>query len=618
MTTTRITMRLLAGLTLYAGFGLSAHAQVPALTVEKALAAKPRQPNVNVGTPSPAQAATCRIDPIPGGPGGGPMGYQVRDGQGRLLRQFVSFDNRNFNIVSYYLEGQECYRETDSNKDGVPDMYRWLGANGSKWGIDANQDGLIDSWAVMSPEEASQELLAAVAAKDARRLEALLPTKADLEKLRLPPAEVARIGGKAAGAAARLAKAADDAKLTTNARWMHLELGVPNVTPADAFGGTDDLVTHKTGSILLEDGGQTHFVQTGEMVLVGRAWKVVEGPTAGAGAQQNPGAVPIHEDIKDELTAIDRLDKGLQVNPAPTPAFLAEYNGKRAEALKKIVAKHPAEETWTRQLVDSLTAAAEGPGADGKALADLKEVAKAANPKSPVAAYAAFRVMATENSLALAAPGANMAAVQDKCRATLEEFVKAYPAAEDAPEAMLRLAMAFEFLGKEGEAKAKTWYETLVKTFPQDARTAKAVGAVRRLDADGKAFELAGPTLAGAPFAYSPAGGKATVVYYWASWSSNLAEDAKRLKELAAAYAPKGVEVVTVNLDGDKAAAAQAAAGLPGTALYQPGGLDGSPLAAQYGIMVVPHVIVVGKDGKVANRNGQVGTLEDDLKKVSQ
>ena len=40
--------------------------------------------------------------------------------------------------------------------------------------------------------------------------------------------------------------------------------------------------------ILIQDGEKTHFLQTGEMILcVGRAWKLIEGPSSG------PGGVPL-------------------------------------------------------------------------------------------------------------------------------------------------------------------------------------------------------------------------------------------------------------------------------------------------------------------------------------
>ena len=56
--------------------------------------------------------------------------------------------------------------------------------------------------------------------------------------------------------------------------------------------------------------------------------------------------------------------------------------------------------------------------------------------------------------------------------------------------------------------------------------------------------------------------------------------------------------------------------GLPGTHLDAPGGLDGSALAAAYGILAPPHVILAGKDGKVVNRNAAVAGLEDEVKKL--
>ncbi len=49
--------------------------------------------------------------------------------------------------------------------------------------------------------------------------------------------------------------------------------------------------------------------------------------------------------------------------------------------------------------------------------------------------------------------------------------------------------------------------------------------------------------------------------------------------------------------------------------LYTPGGLD-SPLATYYGINAMPHLFLVGKDGKVINRTLQVGDLEIELRKA--
>jgi hypothetical protein len=634
MATSRFSMRVLATLTLWAGFGLSASGQIPTLTVDKALEAKPRQPGVAVTTPAPADAARHRIDPIPNPkqPGSN-MGYVVRDPAGKPVRQFVSYDGKTFNIVAFYADGQEAYREIFPPSANEPHQFRWLGPNGGKWGLDKDRDGTVDEWVVISPEEASQELLQAVLTRDPKRLAALLPTKENLDALGLPADRAADLQRRAAEAGKRLAAAADSLKLSPQAKWVHLELGIPQTTPADAFGGREDLVAHRNGTILIQDGNDTKFLQTGEMVLVGRSWKLIDGPAAGPGGLDAhaaaPGAPVVTQEITELVKRLDELDNR-EAPRDPTPEALAAYYGKRADLLEQIVQKLPPkdQEVWVRLLIDSLAAAADSGKPDGKHHRRLKELkdALAKAPQNPLAAYSAFRLITAENGMAMAqATGDALKAAQDKYRAALEEFVQTHQAAEDAPEAVMRLAIAYEGAGREGEAKAKHWYDFLAKTYAQNpaaaAHVAKANGALKRLDSEGKPFDLSGPNIAtGQPVSIGQLNGKVVVVFYWATWSSSLAEDVKKLKDLAATYGTKGLTIVTVCLDDDPKVAAQAVPGLqlPGAHLHLPGGVDRSPLAAAYGIQVVPHLFVIGKDGKVANRNAQITTLEDDVKKLVQ
>jgi hypothetical protein len=627
MRTARFTMRVLAALTLWVGFGVAAFAQPP--TVEKVLEVKPRQPGVSVTTPTPEQAARYRVDPIPNPktPGSN-MGFVVRDGDGRPVRQLVSYDGKGYNIVAFYLNGQEAYREVYPPTPTEPYQFRWLGPNGGKWGVDRDRDGKIDEWLVISPEEVSQELLGAVMERDPKRLAALLPSEEALKGLGLPAAELARIKEKTAGAPKRLADAVEALKLSPDARWVHLELGVPNTTPSDAFGGKEDMVVHRNGTVLIEDKGKTHFLQTGEMIQVGRTWKIVEGPSAGPGVVTADGGTSsggpvVTDDIRDLVSQLDLIDKSAP-NPPAQPA-LGEYYAKRAGVLEQIVQKLPADKQadWTRLLLDSLAAATEGGPADSPSHKRFKawndQLAKLP-PPNPLGSYAAFRLLVAENGMALggAKTGPELQKVQDAWRTGLEAFVKAHPTSDDAGEAVLRLGMANEFLGKDGEPKAKEWYTTLTTTYKTHPHAAKAAGAVRRLDSEGKSLELTGTTLQGQPFSVGSLTGKAVAVYYWASWSTTLADDARKLRDLEKTFAPKGLALVTVCLDDDAKAAAAAvqSAQLPGTHLHAPGGLDRSPLAAGYGIMVVPHIMLAGKDGKVTNRNAQITTLEDELKRL--
>jgi len=624
----RYTMKVLATLTLWAGFGLSAFAQPAPITIHQAFEMRPRQAGVAVTTPAPDQLARHKVEPIKD-KNQATIGYVVRDAEGKPVRQFVSYDGKNYNIVAYYVNGQESYRETYPPATTEPFQFRWLGPNGGKWGLDRDRDGKVDEWVVISPEEASQELLAAVIANDAKRLEALLPKDEALKGIGLAPAELARIKEKNAAASKRLGEAAAALKLGAEAKWMHLELGVPQTTPADAFGGRDDHVVHKSGTIVIHDGKETKLLQTGEMILVGRAWKLVDGPSAGgAGAEASVGggdAPIVTDEIKEFVTQLDALDKSAATGLPQDK--VAEYHTKRAAIIEQIIQKlKPDQQTgWAKLLVDSLASAAELGTDGGPTHVRLKQLKDAfvAAPANPLGPYAAFRLVAAENGIAMAKAksGAEINAAQDKYRAALEGFVGAYPKSDDAGEAIMRLAMSFEFAGgKDGDAKARQWCETLIKNYAGHPHAARAAGIVKRLDCEGKPLELAGTNMAtGQPFNATQLNGKAVVVFYWASWSGTLAEDVKKLKDLAATYGPKGLEIISVALDDDAKTASDAINknGIPGVHLHVAGGLDRSPLATGYGILVAPHLFVVGKDGKIAKRSAELVTLEDDVKKLT-
>ena len=306
------------------------------------------------------------------------------------------------------------------------------------------------------------------------------------------------------------------------------------------------------------------------------------------------------------------------------PVAMAKYHTDRAAVLEQIIPLIPAaqREPWQKQVIDAYTAAADGGDAASFArLKQWKESLSANEATAGPAAYAAFRVIAAEYSGKLrASDPKEIMAVQDWWREQLETFVKAYPQAEESAEAMLRLAVACEFAGKDGEAQAKQWYETLASRFPNHAYAAKAEGAVKRLTCEGQPFELSGPILgSGGQFSMAQLAGKPVIVYYWANWGRDVGDELKQLTELHKAHADKGLQIVTVNLDDDPGAAVQAinAAQVPGTHLHQPGGLDRSPLAVAYGIQMVPHVFLIDKDGKVANRNAQTGVvLRDEVEKL--
>ncbi len=627
----RIGTRLLTALTLAAGVTAPGSAQAPRL--EDLLARKPVHP-VTVTTPTAAELAGCRVEPVTYPKPSTATGTVVKDAQGRTVRQFIDSTGRGTpNLVYFYHNGVEAYREIDANGNGKPDQFRWLGVNGGKWGADTDEDGTIDVWYVLSPEELSQEVFAALQTRNVKRFEALLPTAKDVQALGLPPADGEKLLQRSAGAVKRFTAAAAALALTEKSRWVHVELGLPNVVAADTFAGRDDLVKQGSALVLFEKSdGKADVFTVGEMVLVGKAWKLIDGPSPGAvqnaaaGTAGGAGVAVIPPEAQPLLTKLQG------VKPAADAADVRRYHLDRAEILEKIVAltKGDDQQPWLKQVIDSYAAAAETSAADSAVpMGRLKEwtgiIAKDA-PKTSAAAYADFRTASAEYTVRMrSAKEGQIGDVQKWWRDQLEAFVTKHPAAEDAPEAMMRLADGHEFTGRDGEAAAKGWYEKLAANYPGHPAAAKAQGAVRRLTSDGQAFVLPpANTLDGKPFNFAATAGKPTFVYYWANWNRNPAEEQrvvsnlKAIADLTKAYGDK-VNVVTISLDEEPGRATEAvtAAGLPGAHLHLPGGVDRSPLGVAYGIQTVPQAFLLDKAGKVVNRNAQAGpALRDEIEKL--
>ncbi len=623
MTTSQVTVKTLAALALVAGFASTARA----LTPEEAFRITPKQPGVPISTPAPDAAGRCKVTPIPNPKAKGQnMGYLVTDPDGKPVRQFVTYDNKSFNIVSFYLDGVEAYREVYPTEATAPFQFRWLGPNGSKWGLDRTRDFKIDEWAVISPEEVSQELFKAVQANDVGRMVPLMLNREHLAGIGLPAAQTNELIARTNNAGKRFADAHKQLAFSDKAKWGHADFGIPQTKPADSFGaGSEDFTSYKNGTAFVVEGdGKNVLFQTGELVQVGRSWKVVDGPAAGAAGNDAPmgGGLVIEPAIKALVEQLNAHD-AKQPNPATVQA-LAAHNAERAAILEKVVEAATAKETWTKMLIDSHQQAAEGGKAENEHIKRVRlwrDVMAKPNGNPTIAAYAAYRLLIAENSIALRdAEPKDYPAVQERWRTSLEEFVKGYGTSADAPEAVLRLAMAWEMSGgKDADAKAKEWFGLLAKNYAGHAHATKANGALKRLDSEGKPLELTGPALANPAQQVSAAQkDKVVVVYYWASWSDALAADAKKLDAIVKAYEAKGLVLVTVGLDHDAKAASEAVTktGLPGTHLVAPGGLDASPLAAAYGITAPPHVFVAGKDGKITNRNAHVATLEEEVKKL--
>ena len=620
----RTLARFLLGGCLFLGTGWATAWGAPA--VSKMLEYKPRH-DVAYSTPALAQQADCKVELVKGKAG---SGWALKDPQGKMVRQFYSSDGRSVDSYSYYRDGVEVYREIVTAGSRAPDQFRWLNAGGSKWGVDEDRNGTIDSWKTISPEEVSQEVLKALATRDLARFQALLITDADLTAMGLPADKADAIRAKRAKIKAKFeATIAKLTNLTEKAEWTHLETGVPQCLPADQTGAKADIYRHTRATVLFESGKTNEWFQLGTMYLVGSAWKVVDAPSPGAGSTEVPdadgksgpaGGIGIDDPkllkLVEELTDHDKKS-------VPTAAAGAvAHHLKRADILENIVAgaKPEQRDPWIRQVADSLSSAVQaGATPDGKAVSRLDSLEKQLVLKIPgtnLTAYVSFRRMQADYSVKLGKGEKDFNKVQQDWLTKLTGFVTAYPKAEDTPDAMLQAGMVCEFLGKDVEAK--NWYSQLSTGFKDKPQAAKAEGAIRRLSLEGSLMQVAAPLLkdASTPFDIDQMKGKLVVVYYWASWNGQAVSDFAKLKAIVDAN-PKEVEILSVNLDTtiEEARAFVTKNAPVGTHLFQAGGLDSKP-ATQYGITVLPSLFVVGKDGKCINKSAQVSTVDEEVKKL--
>ena len=280
---------------------------------------KPRQEGIDYSIPTPDEQRGCTMKLIVGDRPKS-SGWLLLDAQGRPLRRFMDNtgeirpgENRGHTDTwSYFKDGVEIYREIDTNANDKPDQFRWLNGAGTKWGVDSREVGKIDKWRTISSEEAAQEAFYAVVTKDFVRFKALLISEEEIRGLKLPETDAAHIRDSVAKAESKFKLACD--KLTSKAKFERVETAVPQCIPADAKKGPlQDLLRYPSRTIVYDDGNKkTDFLQSGDMIQVGQAWRLVEAPFADfvntAPTATNPGMVALEHDLnvldKDQPTWI--------------------------------------------------------------------------------------------------------------------------------------------------------------------------------------------------------------------------------------------------------------------------------------------------------------------------
>jgi hypothetical protein len=323
--------------------------------------------------------------------------------------------------------------------------------------------------------------------------------------------------------------------------------------------------------------------------------------------------------LLDKLTTLtERITQNAQ-SPDVWRTHLEE-----GEVLLKVAALSKAEErdNWLHMAADSYySAAVISPENDPTATRQLAELPAAIArffPGSPVVAYAALQEIQGDCTRLAMKSGDDFAQVQGHRRDRLLRFAQDYPAATEAPQAVLEAAQVSESLGKTDDAR--TCYRHLLDHFPASPQARKVGGALWRLGPDGEPVQFALPFLYSSnqpgsqTFDIHEFRGHYVVVYFWSSTAPQVAEEFQALKQLTDRYQGHGLEVVYVNLDTDPAKGQAFLAGrlTAGEHLHQAGGLD-APVAEGYGIHNLPEAFLLGRGGALLHHSLKAAQLEKEL-----
>lgn len=607
-------------------------------TPSQALGLVPMQAGVDIDQPEKDEVDKCTLtaETSPG-----ISGWVLETAGGRILRRFLDTNGDNrVDQWCYYKDGVEVYRDIDTDFKGKADQYRWLGTAGVRWGLDPDEDGKIDSWKMISPEEVSAEVVAAFRDGDAARFERLLITSAELKALGLGEAKAKEVSSKVAAAPGEFKTISKKQRVIGDkSEWVHFGGTQPGILPAGTDGATKDVVVYDNVSAVVETGKEHAQVAVGTLIRVGENWRIIDVPRnllnpkaevaadagifflvnrKGTGGDATPSD-GIDKATQDLINEVERLDALLATTP---PEKQAKVHSQRCDALEKLISGAASAEdrgNWTRQYADTVNAAVQaGVFREGAKRLDNLFKAISKSKDGDLLAFVKFRAMSAAYNLSLQPeePGKknDYAAIQVKWQDDLEEFVKEYPRSPDASEAMLQLALALESQGKEQDSDA--WYARIIGEFPTLALAKKSAGARKRLASVGKTIELKGKTLDGQAVDLLQHRGKTVVIHYWATWCGPCKEDMAELKRLQAKFAGKPFAIIGVNLDSEAAKGADylRTNRYPWPQLYEDKGLEGR-LATELGIWTLPTMLLIDKEGKVANRDIHIGELAIELEK---
>lgn len=571
-------------------------------------------------------------------------GWEVLSPNGLTLRVFVDTNgDKKVDLWCYYSQGTEIYRDIDANFNGKADQYRWLGTNGTRWGMDPDEDGYIDRWKTISAEEVSEEAIRAIQKKDQRRFQRLLAGESELLAAGLGTDLTQAILEQILAAKDQFASfSASQSQLSGTSEWLQFAAQRP-ATIAKGIGGATADYTLYDNAVALFSTSTQNDLKTGQLFLgsllkIEDRWCLLGLPSfdqqqalLASGlplnprqstdmSMQNASISEATQGIITELEKIDRQISNMPFEPNSQNEQLTKLNQRRADLLEKMfdaTENDVDKETWARQLSDMLAIGAQTgtyPGAVERLALFTKKLESERLPGEAYANYQNITTIFLVNQLTQD----DFTKVLNQYVQQLEEFTRRYPQSEQASQALNQLAIQKEFNNEQEQAAEL--YRRIANQYPESTEAEIASGALKRIESIGKRIDLRGRTINGASFQLSSLRGNLIVLHYWATWCSPCLQDIKALQQIEARYRNRNVKIVGVNVDvsADKTKQFLIENPLSWPQLFEEGGLEGSGLSKALGIQTLPAMLLIDEDGKVISNNLQIDQLRSELTRLAR